>query len=183
MPELDPPVHEPDQPRVLGRLERARVDSEAIESVDDELGRVRGRDGRDEHCPSRVRRERLGPPRERPLDRRPCRERAFEGRGSRELLLREQSRQLEQRERVPRRRLVQSVGDVGDDIGNQARGRLARQSVERERVDARRLEGPLRVVSGRVEHEHAIRLQPPRCEEQRVLRRAVEPLHVVDDDE
>jgi hypothetical protein len=66
---------------------------------------------------------------------------------------------------------------------NQARRSLTRQTADRDRLDPRSLEGPLLILAGRAQERHAVGLEPPHREQQGVLRRAIDPLRVVDDDQ
>ena len=70
-----PSVVEREQARVLGRLERVAVDAERFEGRRDRLHVVRERDRRDDERSPRVLGERLGPPGEGTLERRPGRNR------------------------------------------------------------------------------------------------------------
>ena len=188
MPEVDPAVVEPDQPRVLRRLERFGGEAERHDPCHDPVDVTRAAHRRDQQRQPRALRELLGPTGKGALDGRAHRKGVSEGRRAGELLRGQHPRQLDQRERVSPGRLVQQVGDLGRDLDvppapEQDRRRFACEARRHDRFDARRLEGSFLPVAGRAEERNAIRAEPPDRELQRILRRAVEPLCVVDDDE
>ncbi|HEV8153738.1 MAG TPA: hypothetical protein VGP78_12430 [Solirubrobacteraceae bacterium] len=100
------------------------------------------------------------------------------------MLGRQRARQLEQRERVAGAGLHEPRGDVrGHLLVQEAPGSPRVQAGERESGQAVGHERAAFAVTRREEQHDALRLEPARCEDERVAGRAVEPMRVVGDAE
>lgn len=111
MPELEPPVRERDEARVLRRLERRDVESECAQRRHDHLRGVRSRDRRDEKCSAGRLGQRVGSARERPLDACSRREGIVQRLFAAELTRGEQSWELHEREWIAAGGAVELVRD------------------------------------------------------------------------
>jgi hypothetical protein len=187
VPELQPAVEDPDEARVLGRLERLGGQIEADQPGHDHLCLAGVANGRHHQGVLGALGQRLGTPRECAFNGRSGGQRVAQWRRPGQLFRRKQPGQLQQRQRVAVRRDVQLVRDLRGKRGlirpaEQVGSRLARQPGEGERLDARRLEGPLLAVARSEEESSAVRLKPLGRKDQRVLGRRIQPLRIVDED-
>jgi hypothetical protein len=119
------------------------------------------------------------------LDLRAPGERSRQRRATGKLVLAQKARELDQRQRTPRGALDEAVAHLGrkcrlHSLGEQLRRRLGPEALEPELRQAASLEAPRLTVARREEHHDALRLEPPRRKCERVSRRAVEPLRIVD---
>ena len=123
---------------------------------------------------------------ERPLDAGAGAQRLLERLAPRALAVRQQPRDLQQRERVARRRLHEPVGDrrrhALDLRGGQQLARLGlAERLDPQQLQPRHLEpGDGGALAQRADHRDALGAEPAAGEQERLQRRLVEPLRVVD---
>ena len=185
MAKLDVAVEGAHEARRLGWLERIGLDAERGGRV--EQGRqtagVVGRDEQQQHL--RRRRQRASTLEIDALDLRALRKRLGQRRAAGELLVAEQARELDQGERIPTGVLHESILHLrrersGGALGQQCPGRVGVQAREAQLRQPRRLEAPQLAVARGEEQHDPFRLQAPRGERQRIGRRPVQPLGIVD---
>ena len=190
VPKGDAVVRDDEQAGVLGGLERRGIDPHRVERGRDrlDLRLVRERGGDDQERALRIARQGCGAPGERPLERGAGRHRLRQRLPARQLVRAEQASDLEQRERVPVRRLTEALRHVR--VGNLAVAGeeqhrvLVGQRGELEPIDPRQVGVVPSPVRSRREEEHdGVGDESLGREQQCIGRRPVEPLCIVDDDE
>jgi len=187
MAEGDASLGEHEQAGVLGRFERGPIDPGRGEGFGDGLHVVRQRDGDDDERSARVGREPFGAPRECSLERRSGGNRVRQRLVARQLGRAERARDLQQRERVAAGRQAEAPHDLGRDVptgfGEQPLGILDLERPQLKLLESGCIERALLAVADGEEDRRRICDEPLHGEDQRVARRDVHPLRVVDDDE
>ena len=184
MAELELGIGDRDQAGVLSRLELGAAQRRG--GAQDRLDPAAGCRGGDQQSGPGRGRQPLGPAGEAALDARPGRQRRGQRLLAAALGRAEQRRQLADRQRVATGRRPQPAGHLGIDgalaaARDQARGRLRPEPAERQPLHPLGLEGPQLPLAGGEQQRHPVGPDPPRREEQRVLRGPVKPVGVVDD--
>jgi hypothetical protein len=189
MGEGQPLAGQDDHAGALGRLERRRIGTrpEARHGVEDGLQPRGVARGGDEQGLQRRGGKGHDAPGERPLERRPERQRGLDGGAPRALRRIEHPGDLEQRERDAARRLDQHVRDGSREVvvrgPEQLAGGARIERADLQGRDRRRVHVPLGRGPARQQHRHTFAAQPARGEQERVHRRAVDPLRVVHGEE
>ena len=183
VPERDLARPERDDPGRLGGLERADVESGGRQRPQHDVAAAHlGGRGHQQRAAGVVP-ERLEAAGEHALERRARRERTFDRRASLELVVRQQRRDLAQRERVAGGGREHAPSDV---LGHRlvtARVQQLLRARRRQRADLQRLDAGHELSRHRPlreQHRDALGAEPARREPQRLERRLVEPLQVVD---
>ena len=177
-----PAVHV-DQPVGLRGLERPGVDRESLRGPPQQRWIASWLSRRHEQQPPSVLRQRLEAPREAALDPSGQRQRAGQPEAARQLPCAEPPRELQQRQGIPPRLNDDLFGDPPVQTTRNDRGQ------EGTRIGIPEpLERQLRQTRERVawltrseQHHHRLRQHPPRHERQRLRRRLVQPLRIVND--
>ena len=185
MAQLDVGSRDADEADLLRRAERLSADPCHLSSPQHRRERTRLVGGNQQELPLRRGRQAPDALQEQRFDVAGQRERLRQRLGARELCPREGGRELDERERVPGRLLDQASAhrrrDPRADAADQRSGRIGIERRQRQLGDVPSLE-PTLVAFARREQEHdSFRLQAPRDEQQRVRRRVVEPLGIVDE--
>ena len=176
-----------DQRRPFCGLERCRVDARGGECAEHrvELGRVT-RSSEEQRLDGR-RRERIDSAPERPSQTGPCRQQFGQRLVARELSGRQLDRDLRERERIPLCLTNDPIGDrrrrvARTDLEQRVRGVWVEPAddEQREAFDARRARFPR--ADGE-QRRDPLGSEPARCEDERLRRRPVEPVRVVQNED
>ena len=183
--ELDLAAAQREQAGRLGRLERVGGQAGVGERAGDHVGAHRLGAGGDEQPVARRLGQRVDAAPERALERLAGAQRAEREVAPRALVGAQPARDLAQRQRVARRRGEQLVDHRGREavgLGGQhaARARLV-EPFEPQRVEAEVAGLDALAVAQPEQQHHALGVEPPGGEQQRLARRLVEPLQVVGD--
>ena len=181
--EHDDPVSGRDQPTRLGLLQARGVDPERRAGTQHqvEVGGVGG--GREQQELLGALAQVGGAGGVQALDLAAHRERVGQRLAPRQLVVAQQGRELDDRQRVAGVVLDQPGLDLGGDhrspVDQQRRGGLLVEPAQPVLGQSGGVEGGLVGVADREDHQHALGVEPPRHEPQHVGRRGVEPLGVV----
>ncbi len=185
MTERDPAAVHAHQPCVLRCFQRLRVKLEQAEGLDDRLQPRRRAERRDEQRRPGALGEAVGALGEHPLDGRTHRHRVRDRLQPLKLPRREQTGQLDQRERTPAGGPADALDHFGAHVRpgvrrHERRRRLVVDAAELQRLERPGAEGIRFIGAGGDNHRNALGCQPPTREDERVGRRGIDPLRIVE---